>query len=671
MTAVPDMNSPIETKLKPLARLRIEGDRFIDEQGRQVILRGVNLGGDSKMPYPGGGTHHPTDFSDHETVSFIGRPFPLDEADEHFSRLAAWGFNCVRLLTTWEAVEHAGPGLFDEAYLDYFAAICARAGDYGLYVFIDFHQDVWSRMSGGDGAPGWLFEKVGLDFTRFHAAGAAHVMQHKYDFRRGGRQAENYPMMSWAQNYRFPVNGIMWTFFFAGRDFAPDLMIDGMNVQDYLQRHYLESVAAVAKRVSHLQNVIGFDSLNEPSSGFIGIEMSYRHVGRTAERPAPVRPGLAWSPLDGLAVSRGVAREIPDLGFSVAEKSVVPLRNVIANTAHTSIWRDGAIDPFEKAGAYRVSHNGDVEVLREDFFQTVGGRRVDVARDYMAPFFKEMARTIRAQAIDWLLFVELDPFAVMRGHSFPDDTPENAVNASHWYDFVTLSTKRFGYPLYLNPYSGSTLEGREIEKSYVEQLTLVRDASHNLNARRGAPTLVGECGIPFDLDNGEAYAAFHAGDHSDAPWRKHIVALDFMYNAFDALLLNSTQWNYSASNRNDPAIGDGWNQEDLSIFSRDQQLDPDDIDSGGRALVGFVRPYVRKAGGTLRRVSFDRESGVFLAEIEARANVASEIFLPRRQYPQGFRIEADGARIVHDDTRQLVEITAGQSGLLAIRISRR
>src|SRR5687767_9194114 len=163
-----------------ISPVRQDGPYFRDREGRQVMLRGVNLGGDCKVPYPDGGTQFPSDFSDHREVSFIGRPFPLEEAEEHLGRLRHWGFNVVRLLTTWEAVEHAGPGLYDEAYLDYLAEVCRRAGEFGIYVFIDFHQDVWSRMSGGDGAPGWTFEAVGLDFRTFPAAGAAHVMQAAY-----------------------------------------------------------------------------------------------------------------------------------------------------------------------------------------------------------------------------------------------------------------------------------------------------------------------------------------------------------------------------------------------------------------------------------------------------------------------------------------------------------
>ena len=84
----------------PPGPLHIEAGRFLDTSGREVLLRGVNLGGDCKLPYPNGGTHVPSRFTDHRSVSFIGRPFPLGEADEHFGRLRHWGFNCLRLLTS-------------------------------------------------------------------------------------------------------------------------------------------------------------------------------------------------------------------------------------------------------------------------------------------------------------------------------------------------------------------------------------------------------------------------------------------------------------------------------------------------------------------------------------------------------------------------------------------
>ncbi|NLZ41933.1 MAG: hypothetical protein GX886_11865, partial [Comamonadaceae bacterium] len=45
--------------------VRTDGVRFVDHAGRQLLLRGVNLGGDCKVPFPDGGTDVPTDFADH------------------------------------------------------------------------------------------------------------------------------------------------------------------------------------------------------------------------------------------------------------------------------------------------------------------------------------------------------------------------------------------------------------------------------------------------------------------------------------------------------------------------------------------------------------------------------------------------------------------------------
>ena len=134
--------------------MQIEGPWFKDEQGRTLILRGVNLGGSNKVPFPNCATHRREGFYDHRNVSFVGRPFPLADAGEHLARLRAWGLTTLRLLVPWEAVEHSGPGLYDEEDLDYLVEVVRRAGEHGLDLFIDPHQDAWSCFSGGDGAPG-------------------------------------------------------------------------------------------------------------------------------------------------------------------------------------------------------------------------------------------------------------------------------------------------------------------------------------------------------------------------------------------------------------------------------------------------------------------------------------------------------------------------------------
>lgn len=290
-----------------------EADRFVDPFGRHLLLRGVNLGGDCKVPFPDGGTEQPSDFSDHRRVSFVGRPFPLDEADEHLARLRHWGCNALRFLVTWEAVSHAGPEQYDSAYLDYVVAVLERAEAHGLMAFIDFHQDVWSRMSGGSGAPGWTFAALGLDIAALPASDAALVMQHHYDYASAEDHQASYPMMSWAGNYQRAANGIMWTAFFGGAVFTPDWVVDGENVQRFLWRHYLGAMRALAMRVAHLPNVVGFDTLNEPGLGWIGQSLSKRPADISRMRPGPI-----WTPLDGLRLAHGQSVRLPCLARDAA-----------------------------------------------------------------------------------------------------------------------------------------------------------------------------------------------------------------------------------------------------------------------------------------------------------------------------------------------------------------
>ena len=587
-----------------ISTITIEGTRFRDQNGRHIILRGVNLGGDCKVPTtPDGHTYHRTDFSDHRTVSFVGRPFALAEADTHFARLKRWGFNCLRLLTTWEAVEHAGPGQYDEAYLDNFAAIAKRAGDFGFHIFIDFHQDVWARMSGGDGAPGWTFEAAGLDFTKFDAADAAHVMAYRYDAARGGLQ-DSYPQMSWGSNYRMPANAIMWTLFFAGPTFAPDRMVEGRNVGTYLQDHYLGAMNAVATRMADLPHVIGFDTLNEPGSGWIGQ--------RLGERRGLLR-GPAWSPLDALAVASGITRTLPMLEGGAK----------VVNAACVSIWRDGVTDPFRDAGVWGVDADGAPIAIADEHFATIDGRAVQHDRDFMAPFYDRVATTVRNVRDDWLIFAEADPFG---GHGLPD-CPPRTVNASHWYDLATLVSKRFVPWQTRDLLTGQLHEGRDaVIGHYTAGLQRIADIGNTMGD--GAPTLIGEFGIPFDLNNAEAYRRWAEGERGADLWHAHAAALSAMYDGLDALLLSSTQWNYTASNANDAMVGDGWNQEDLSIWSQDQVDARSDPDAGARALDGFCRPFIGAAQGTI--ISQSWVDGMFRCVIDADLSIKEPtmIFVP-------------------------------------------
>lgn len=101
------------------------------------------MSGNSKLPtFPAGVSNHLSPvFYDHKTVSFIGRPFKEEDAEEHFSRIRSWGLTFVRLLVPWEALEHEGPGIYDNNYIKYLVSILKTASKFGIKCFIDPHQD--------------------------------------------------------------------------------------------------------------------------------------------------------------------------------------------------------------------------------------------------------------------------------------------------------------------------------------------------------------------------------------------------------------------------------------------------------------------------------------------------------------------------------------------------
>jgi endoglycosylceramidase len=110
------------------------GRWFKDAGGRTLILRGVNIAADAKLP-------------NFQPVTDLAA---LDA-------LPARGVSVARLLFTWEAYEPA-PGAYDGAYMAYIKSIVAHLHSLGVLTIVDMHQDAYTRSLGkgcGDGFPGW------------------------------------------------------------------------------------------------------------------------------------------------------------------------------------------------------------------------------------------------------------------------------------------------------------------------------------------------------------------------------------------------------------------------------------------------------------------------------------------------------------------------------------
>jgi hypothetical protein len=126
-------------------RLKVEGQSFRDPHNREITLRGINVAADAKYPMtPDIPTYIPDKFFDGDNVSFVGRPFSLKDAHTHFKRLRKWGYNTIRYIFTWEAIEHAGPGIYDHEWVEFTIEVLRLAKQYDFWVFMDPHQDVVS-----------------------------------------------------------------------------------------------------------------------------------------------------------------------------------------------------------------------------------------------------------------------------------------------------------------------------------------------------------------------------------------------------------------------------------------------------------------------------------------------------------------------------------------------
>ncbi len=621
--------------------IHISGSQFKDEYGRTLMLRGVNLGGSSKLPSrPNGATYISDHFFDHRNVSFVGRPFPLAEADEHFSRLKAWGLTFLRFLVTWEAIEHAGPGIYDQEYLDYVRKIVAKAAEYGINLFIDPHQDVWSRFSGGDGAPGWTLEAVGLDMENFLETGAA-IVHATY--------GDPFPRMIWPTNSGKLAAATMFTLFYGGNQFAPNTTVNGEPVQEYLQRHYINAIMQVVQHLKDLPNVIGYDTMNEPLRGYIGWENLHKPGGLVTLGECP-------SPYQSMLLGAGLPQEVSVYGLGLTGIKQKGAR--LLNVAGKSAWRSGFDCVWRQNGVWDLDSAGKPRLLRPDHFSQVNGRTVDFSNDYYRPFAKRFAKAIQAADPRASTFIETE--TGLKPPEWGKEDTNKIVFAPHWYDSYLLVQKSYSRLIAVDFFTVKPVLGtRSIRKSFVCQLAKLKEyAANELN---GVPTVLGEFGIPFDLDNKKSYSS---GDFG-----VQVKAMDRIFQAIEANLLNCTIWNYTADNSN--AHGDLWNDEDLSIFSRDQQKDKSNIHSGGRALKAVVRPYPRATAGVPLRMSFDQTRRRFELEFkhDPAVNAPTELYVPDLQYPHGYRVEvSDGVYETKRDSQAVLYWHSPESSLHKIKI---
>lgn len=196
--------------LKPV---RTQGMSFVDEAGRELILRGVNAGGRSKLP-----------------PFFPFEPVPDFETalKQYADQVQAMGFNVVRLLVIYEAAEPTR-GKYDEDYLKKYDRMVSAFAERGIYVFVDAHQDLFSRRFCGDGFPDW-------------------TLPEKYQTRRRHSDCKNWGLI----DFTYPLSTSLDRFW---------------ENRDGVQDSYVAFFKMLAVRYKDQPAVIGFEPINEPFPG--------------------------------------------------------------------------------------------------------------------------------------------------------------------------------------------------------------------------------------------------------------------------------------------------------------------------------------------------------------------------------------------------------------------
>ncbi|KAI4276813.1 MAG: hypothetical protein L6R38_005572 [Xanthoria sp. 2 TBL-2021] len=566
-------------------RLRIEGRTFRDTNNREVTLRGINVAGDAKFPTsPNLPSHKFDHFYEGDDVSFVGRPFSVDEAHLHFSRLKRWGYTLIRYIFTWEAIEHAGPGQYDEAWVQHTIQVLRLAKDYGFYVFMDPHQDVWSRFTGGSGAPMWTIYACGLNPRAFPATEAAWV-HNTYP------NPADYPKMIWATNYTRLACQVIFTMFFAGKAFVPKAIIDGKNIQDYLQDHFVSACRHLALRIQEagdLENgvVIGWESMNEPNRGLVGFQdiSVIPSEQKLQKGPSPT----AWQAIL-LGSGRSCEMAIWDFGGLGPYKSGTTLVDPKGEMAWLPADYDDSKygwkrDPDWKLGECIWAQHGiwdtsSDELLKKGYFakDPESGRKIDYeyfTNKWFMSYYRKHREAITSVYSNAIMFCQPPVLEIPPSLKGTEDDDRNMVFSPHYYDGVTLMMKKwnrywnvdvFGIlrGRYLSPAFAIKIGETAIRNCFRDQLSAIR--REGVDYMGNHPCVFTEIGIPYDMDDKYAYKT---GDYSSQS-----SAMDANHFALEGCGANGyTLWVYTTMNNHE--WGDLWNGEDLSIVSTDDKLLP-------------------------------------------------------------------------------------------------
>jgi hypothetical protein len=651
-----------------VARLHTDLGWLRDDQGRYVQAQGINVGGSSKVPAAIDASGVP---------SYVGKPFALEAAREHFGRLRDMGFDSVRLVLMWEGIEPSSRSVFDLQYLAYIRALVQAAGEFRLRVLLDMHQDNFSRhlmvkfnnhprgntgdidntlfaflapyndTIQGDGAPRWAVQaclpEKDLDSPNWGTPRVLSGLDEKalYDIYNlfikltsGGPPAQQ-GSVAWIVDFLnqkpapfapnettdlLPLtNGAAALSLDVARAyacfFAGDKVLPGQEVDGQNIKDWIQDAyaEAFAQVAAQVQDL----------PNVMGYDLMNEPSSNFLVLAA--YGALARGGLDGVK-SLLLALLGPDTGDQVFQV-LIGLRLLPPDIQPATLQAWG-LDRVDPAAAIALTNGFDENYLRP-FYEKVG--RAILQYDSKAVFFVEGSLGLN-------MFLGGPAGGIGGIYEVPMTRPDlpQVVFAPHYYTDIY-------------PFVGVNQPPRDLTASEVRyrdlQPALVQARSLATYSMSDLPSLFGEFGTFFSFNG--IYNARQEDYLTSA------CLLDDYYEALERMGAGNMLWCYSSQNTFDK--GDGWNHEDFSVI---------DQDGSWRGQLAWARPHARALAG--KPISshfwsdyhyFDPDKGQVppLHEFEVRyqskeSAAPTEILVPDVQYPNGFYVWISDGRCFFDST---------------------
>jgi hypothetical protein len=259
-------------------------------------------------------------------------------------------------------------------------------------------------------------------------------------------------------DYHRLVSYTMFTLFFAGKEYAPKAIINDMNIQDFLESHYLNALRYLAQRIhaaGDLEDttVIGWENMNEPSTGLVGYT-DLNVVMATQQ----LRKTTCPSAFQCMLLGEGFATKVDvydwtQIGPRKTGNRVVDPQGVKAWVLSDDYdkkyrWRR---HPDWKLGQCLWAQHGVWDprsrtLLQPQYFlrhsQVKRADNDSWLKFHFMPHFKRYLEAVRSIHSNAILFLQ-PPVMFIPPVLEPKDRYERLVFSPHYYDGLTLLLKQW------------------------------------------------------------------------------------------------------------------------------------------------------------------------------------------------------------------------------------